>query len=217
MTANNKYYNMRVNLIKNGHIYAENVAVRNIWQKNEGTFFDLYFHRLKKSFVFDAVFIHDLYNINEDLYYKNVSLFIQDFFSQTEVVTPQKKTETDILQPLLNDITILLFMARSWGKGNIIKKKIIFNYIQNNIPQAKNFSDTYLNSYISSIQPEAKDFYQALQNLKNKTPKQARELFKQIVQLCRSDGHLHYSERMYLADIFQSLRQEGVILPENII
>ena len=38
-----KFYNMQVNLIKNGKIYAENVAIRNVWQKDSNTFFDIYF------------------------------------------------------------------------------------------------------------------------------------------------------------------------------
>ena len=58
--ATNKFYNIKINLIKNGHIYAENVAIRNVWEKESNIFFDIYFHRLNKSFVFDSVFIHDI-------------------------------------------------------------------------------------------------------------------------------------------------------------
>ena len=55
--GSDKFYNMQVYLIKNGKLYAEEVAIRNIWEKDNGAFFDIYVHRLKKSFVFDAVFI----------------------------------------------------------------------------------------------------------------------------------------------------------------
>ena len=46
-----KFYNMEVCLIKGGRLYAEDVAIRNIWEKDDDIFFDLYVHRLKKSFV----------------------------------------------------------------------------------------------------------------------------------------------------------------------
>ena len=42
-----KFYNMQVHMIKNNRIYEENVAVKNIWKKDNNIFLDLYFYRKK--------------------------------------------------------------------------------------------------------------------------------------------------------------------------
>ena len=47
-------------------------------------------------------------------------------------------------------------------------------------------------------------------------PKDAEFLLKEIVKLCLSDGQIHYNERMYLADIVQTLRLEGLRIPKNL-
>ena len=80
-----------------------------------------------------------------------------------------------------------------------------------------NFSQQFIIAYISKIQPEIDDFYEALKSLKSKTPKQAERLLKEIVKICRADGEMHYNERMYLADIIYILRENGLKIPENLI
>lgn len=40
------FYNMLVHLIANGKTREENVAVKNIWQKDNLVFLDLYFYRI---------------------------------------------------------------------------------------------------------------------------------------------------------------------------
>ena len=216
-----KFYNMQVNLIKNGKIYAENVAIRNVWQKDSNTFFDIYFHRLKKSFVFDSVFIHDIFDISRDKAYSNIDLFIKDFYDEVEKNTSVKSVkppkETGILVPVRNDLILLLFMAQTWGEYNMIKNKIIFDYVQHSLNNAKNITKQYLDDYMAKLQPEVDDFYIALETIKSKTPKQAETLLRAIFNVCHADGHMHYTERMYLADIVQTLRLEGMKIPVDLI
>ena len=57
-----KFYNMMLHLIKNNKIYEENVAVKNVWEKDGNTFLDIYFYRRRKSYIFDSVFVHDIYD-----------------------------------------------------------------------------------------------------------------------------------------------------------
>ena len=77
--GSDKFYNMQVYLIKNGKLYAEEVAIRNIWEKDDGTFFDIYVHRLKKSFVFDTVFIKEIIDLNNNVKYPSIEMFINDY------------------------------------------------------------------------------------------------------------------------------------------
>ena len=74
-----RFYNMQVYLIKSGKLYAEDVAIRNMWEKDDGIFFDIYVHRLKKSFVFDSVFIKEVIDLNSNIKYPNIDAFISEY------------------------------------------------------------------------------------------------------------------------------------------
>ena len=217
-----KFYNMQVYLIKSGKLYAEDVAIRDIWEKDDGVFFDIYVHRLKKSFVFDAVFIKEIIDLNSNVKYPNIQTFINDYNNSVnediENVCPNPiKTENSVLNRIRNDLVLLVFMADAWGREGKIKDKIIYDYIVNEVMAAKNFSKQFIANYISKLQPESDDFYEALKTIKSKTPKQAERLLREIVKICRVDGQMHYKERMYLADIIYTLRENGLKIPENLI
>ena len=214
-----KFYNMQVSLLKNGRIYTEKVAITNVWQKDINTFLDIYFHSIKKSFVFDAAFIHDILDLNQEKFYTNVKEFVDDFYQATDINVEKEKSlkeEGGVLAPVKSDVIILLFMARSLGHADIIKEKIIYSYIQNRVDAAKNLSEQYLHNFIMALDVSQTDFYNALKQLKSKRPKEAELLLKEIIKLCLSDGQIHYTERMYLADIIQTLRLEGMKIPKNL-
>ena len=42
--ANVKFYNMLIHLVRNDKLYKENVAIKNVWQKEGNTFLDIYFY-----------------------------------------------------------------------------------------------------------------------------------------------------------------------------
>ncbi len=216
-----KFYNMQINLIRNGKLYAENVAIRNIWEKDRNIFLDIYFHRLQKSFIFDSSFIRGIFDVTREKHYTDIHKFVADFNAEADVIEPQPvtipKKETSCLTPINNDMIILSFMSKVWGNKSQIKDKIIIDYIQATIAAAQSLSETYLLSYISSFQPEETDFYTALTKIKAKQPKQAEFLLREAIKICLSDGCLHYAERMYLADIIQTLRNEGLRLPADLI
>ena len=218
-----KFYNMQVYLIKGDKLYAENVAIRNIWEKDDGIFLDLYVHRLKKSFVFDSVFIKEIIDLNNNVKYNSIEHFISDYRFSSDSddtdYTPSVKSENSILDRIRNDLIMLIFMADAWGlegEGRI-KDKIIYDYILNEVAAAQNFSKQFLANYVSKIQPESADFYEALKSIKSKSPKQAEKLLKEIIKICRVDGQMHYKERMYLADIIYTLRENGLKIPDNLI
>lgn len=216
-----KFYNMQVCLIKNGKMYAEDVAIRNIWEKDDGIFFDLYVHRLKKSFVFDAVFIKKIIDLNNNVKYNSIDKFIAEYklsSNETEEVIPKTaKSENCILNRVRNDLILLIYMADAWGWEGRIKDKIIYDYVLSEVAAAQNFSKQFIFNYVSKIQPEADDFYEALKSVTSKSPKQAEKLLREIIKICRVDGQMHYKERMYLADIMYILRENGLKIPDNLI
>ena len=217
-----RFYNMQVYLIKSGKLYAEDVAIRNIWEKEDGIFFDIYVHRLKKSFVFDAVFIKEIIDLNSNVKYQSIESFINDYNNSkkdiVDDICPKPiKSENSVLNRIRNDLILLVFMADAWGSEGKIKDKIIYDYIVNEVVAAQNFSKQFIANFVSKLQPESEDFYDALRSIKSKTPKQAERLLKEIVKICRVDGQMHYKERMYLADIIYTLRENGLKIPENLI
>ena len=177
-------------------------------------------HRLKKSFVFDSVFIREITDLNNNVKYPSIDAFLTDYNNSlnSEDIGPKPiKSEKGILNKIRNDLILLVFMADAWGWEERIKDKIIYDYILKEIAAAENFSKQFISNYVSKIQPEREDFYEALNSLKSKTPKQAEALLREIVKICRVDGQMHYKERMYLADIIQSLRENGLKIPDNLI
>lgn len=215
--SSGKFYNMEIRLIKNGQLHKEHVAIRNIWEKDSNIFLDIYFHRLQKSFIFDSVFVRDIFDLSRDIYYKDIKKFTADFYnsakenklSDTLSISKTKKSR-GILSSISDDIMLLLFVSIIWKDKLEIKEKIIIEYIKNNISAASSLSERYIKNYLSSLKPKVNDFYSILSKLKSKQPHEAERLLREAIKICLSDGYLHYNERMYLADIIQALREEGL-------
>ena len=210
-----RYYNMIVHLIQNNRLFEEKAAVKKVWQKDGLTFLDIYFYRNQKSYVFDSCFIHDLVDLTTEKFYKNVKDFIQDYYqeeSQTAKISSNIAPAHDkkLFAPIELDLTMMLFVAGCCGEISAVKEKIIRDYIVEQIPSSQNLSRQYLNAYIGSLHFMENDFYLALGNIKSKEPEEAEKLVKEIVKICLSDGRIHYQEKIYLAEILQTLRELGV-------
>lgn len=212
---NLRFYNMIVHLVQNNRLFEENVAVKNVWQKDNNLFFDIYFYRNQKSYVFDAAFIHDLLDLTTEKYYGTLEAFVKDYQKEETLEAPavsENKFLIDkkIFEPLNIDLVILTFMAQCGGNFSAIKEKIIYDYILDQIPETRSLSRQYINAYLTGIKPSVENFYKAINHLNTKNPDEASELVKESVKICLSDGQLHYIEKLYLAEIFQVLREQGV-------
>ncbi len=209
-----RFYNMLIHLIKNNKLYEENVAIKNVWKKDNNIFLDIYFYRKQKSYIFDSVFVHDILDLTNERYYKRIEDFVEDFAKveensdtqKEEVITIDKK----IFEPIDVDLIILSFMAGCSGNYVPIKQKIIFDYILEQIPQTKNLSSQYLETYIESLAPDEKSFYKALSDINYQNPDAVENLCQEVLKVCLADGHLHYKEKLYLAEILQFLREAGI-------
>ena len=214
---------MSVDLINNGQIYTESIAIKNIWEKNGSLFLDIYFHRLKKSFVFDSAFISNLYDVSQDKGYDDLKKFADEFkkAAQEPANPPLKKSsvkeEGGVLESLRTDIAMMMFVARCSHKQTMLKEKIILDYIRTKVKAAQKFSESYLRHFIYDISCTEDDFYNGLKQLKSKKPQEAEYLLREMIKICLSDGNFHYTERTYIADVFQALRQEGLRLPADMI
>ena len=161
-----KFYNMLLHLIKNNKIYEENVAVKNVWEKDGNTFLDIYFYRRRKSYIFDSVFVHDIYDRTTEKYYKNIKDFAKDFMEQIgmaekapEQADVWEMVDQKIFEPIDVDLLLLAYMARAGQNYTPLKQHIILDYILDNVPQTRSLSQQYLNTYIESLKPDEKGFY----------------------------------------------------------
>ena len=212
------FYNLVANILFNNQLHEENIAVRNVWKKGSGNFLNVYFYATHKSKVLDANYIHDIYDLSTEKYYKDINLFIKDFFAVQDAKKEQKretraeKTEKNynFLEKHRSEILILSFFSRLNPNLPAVKENVIREFIKNNLPKSASFSDQYIDAYIRSLFPRVNDFYEALDNLGGCTPEQVENLAKEAVKISAADGVIHYEEKIFLAELFQTLREHGI-------
>ncbi len=210
-----KYYNMLIHLIKNNRLYEENVAVKNVWEKEGNIFLDIYFYRNRKSYIFDAVFIHDILDLTTEKYYQDIAAFVADFYNQSgpEVQQAEKAApliDKKLFETIDADLIIMSFMGNCYGSATPLKIKIIFDYILRLVPQAQNLSRQYLETYISGLKPEEAAFYKALNNINFQNAPAVENLCREVLKIVLADGRLHYKEKLYLAELLQICREAGI-------
>lgn len=212
--ANVKFYNMLIHLVRNDKLYKENVAIKNVWQKEGNTFLDIYFYRKRKSYIFDSVFIHDILDLSNEKYYKNIDNFITDFQDQNIVDKKNNSianiADKKIFEKISPDLIILSFMAKCCGNYTQIKEKIIFDYILKSIPRAQILSNQYLTAYIATLNPNEEDFYNAINSINYQNVKSIKKMCFDVLKICLADGRMHYREKKYLAELLQNMREAGI-------
>lgn len=212
------FYNMLVHLTANGKVREENVAVKNIWQKDNLVFLDLYFYRTKRSQVIDSVYIRDFLDLSNEKFYASAELFIADYCNylscqgREDNNAENEKQEFDFkhLAPIKDNLIILTFMAKCTDKFNQIKNQAIRDYILRRLPQTRTLSDQYISSYLKSLTPDESDFLTAVNKLNAQTPEDVEDLLREALKISASDGIISYTERLYLAEIIQTLREYGI-------
>ena len=204
------FYNMLVHIVFKNRVSEENVAVKNAWEKNGTLFFDLYFYRAKKG---------KLYDLNTVKYYYSAQNFYQDFLQsrrlgaeQSEEIKKPSPCGIDVkqLEAVRDDLIILIFLAKCNANFTDIKTRAIREYVTRVRPQSQALSEQYVNSYLKSLNPDEEDFYRSLNNLKAKTPEEAAALAVDAFKVSAADGAVLYNERLYLAELLQTLREYGL-------
>ncbi len=212
------FYNMLVHLIAGRKIREENVAVKNIWQKDNLVFLDLYFYRTKRSQVIDSVYIKDFLDLSNEKFYASAELFITDYcnyLSHQGMTANQNKADVPAfdfkhLLPIKDNLIILTFLAKCTDKFNKIKNHVIRDYILRRLPQTKMLSDQYISSYLKGLSPDEADFLAAVDKLNTQSPEEVEDLIREALKISASDGFISYTERLYLAEIIQTLREYGI-------
>ncbi len=213
-----RFYNMLVHLTSPGRkVIEENVAVKNIWQKNSLVFLDLYFYRTKKSHIVDSVYLRDIMDMSNEKFYASAKEFIADYCAYTSTVEdnhheaePAQIFDFRHLEKIKDNLIILTFIAKCTADFNQVKLASIRKYINKKLPQTKVLSEQYLNNYMEELNPAENDFFKAIEALKSQTPEEIEDLITEALKISSADGALSYQERYYIAEIVQALREYGI-------
>lgn len=217
MVENVTFYNLLVHINFGDGIKEENVALKNIWEHSGNIMLNLYFYKDKNSKVIDAAYVKDILDLSTEKLYTSCSALLRDYNAYKEQQTQSQEQSArklpvnlELLEVLKDDIVILVYIAKCIDYFSDIKKKTILQYIEQHHPQPQSLSKNYIESCLKSLHPTTEEFYQSVENLKQKTPQEAEDLVQAVVKICISDGFLAYNEKIYLAEILQILREQGV-------
>ena len=217
MTENVLFYNLLAHIKSGEAISEENVALKNIWDHSGNIMLNLYFYRDKSSKVIDSAYVKDILDLSTEKLYTSCSVLLRDYYEQREqrqITDNAKQTKyisgLERLSVLKDDLIILLYIAKCVDYFTEMKKQTILQYIEEHHPQPQSLSQNYVDSCLKTLTPTTEEFYEAVENLSRKTPKEAEELVQTVVKICISDGFLTYNEKIYLAEILQILREQGL-------
>lgn len=221
--SNNKFYNLRISLLQGNKIIIEQGAISDMTEKDGIYYFDVFIYRWQKSFVYDQIFIKEVYDELTQKRYTDINDFIQAFkgegATQPPSITPLVSTlrqhivkTRDIFLPIWSELLIMLFMARIDIDNKQLKEDVIYDYIVKHISSEHKISRAFMRKAMSKIELTKDDFYKALLRLKTKSQPEIIEFYQNLLKICLSDGRMHYSERLYLAEIVQFFRLQNINL-----
>ncbi len=214
------FHNLVANILFNNSLHEENIAVKNIWKKGINRYMNVYFYNTGQTRILDASYFHDIYDMDTGRFYKDMEVFSLDFLAEEQKLREQKnhrKTKIEkaencfrFLERLRSEVEILSFFARLSPALQSVKNNVIADYIRRRQPKSVVISEQYIDAYVKSVSPSTDSFYEALHNLKYKNAEDVEELAEDAVKISISDGTVHYDEKIYLAELFQTLRDYGI-------
>lgn len=211
-----KFYNMKAQILFQGSILEEVIAIKNLWEKNNETILDVYFHSSKQNRIIDAAYIKSLEDLNTGTVYENISDFINEFnpTSETVIASDNEATsaESDLnpLKDIKNDLIILSFLSRLSPDSSDVKIREIINFIETQKPETKPLDEQYIKIFLNNLNADEKSFFESLENLDNKNVEEATEFLKECIKVTAIDGMISYIEKKYLAEIFQTFRNHCI-------
>ena len=206
-----KYNNMTVRLINKGRLFNKNVAIKNVFHKENDIYFELYFYKTNRLLILNSLNICDLLDLDSDRYYKSVKEFYDEYHQVDEDQIGNINLGTNkLLSNLELDIVILMFLAKKCGECTKLKSNLIEEYIFSLIDFSNADRLRYVQGVLLEINPTIANYYNQLNKINSKTPQELYKLLECALKVCRSDGALIYNEKLYLSEFMQALRNEGV-------
>ena len=215
------FSNLTANILFDNVLHEENIAIRNIWQKGDNCYFNVYFYSSGKTKVLDTHYIYDIFDHDSNRYYKDINRFIRDYVqraSQKPKTSPVLKDGGKIeknylrLQSLYPEIVILSFFARLSSALSDVKFRVVIDFIRKHLPNGTELPISYIEAFLKSIELSDETFFDSLDKLSDAYPvAQLKDLAADAVKISAADGVIHYEEKLFLAELLQRLRLLEII------
>ena len=105
--ASADFSNLTANILFDNVLHEENIAIRNIWQKGDNCYFNVYFYSSGKTRVLDVHYIYDILDHDSGRYYKDINKFIEDYV--------KRSTSLEVSPPIcakVNKLSKIIFFCK---------------------------------------------------------------------------------------------------------
>lgn len=214
------FSNLTAHILFDNVLHEENIAIRNIWQKGDNCYFNVYFSSSGKTRVLDAHYIYDIFDHDSGRYYKDINLFIRDYVQRSGEEkhlppTPRQENKIEqnyyLLREIAPEIVILAFFATLSLTLSDVKQRVVFDFVRRFLSSNADISSTYVEAYIKTLRLDEDAFYHALSQLNAKASERLKELASDAAKISAADGVIHYQEKLFLAELLQHLRTLNIV------
>lgn len=218
--ASADFSNLTANILFDNVLHEENIAIRNIWQKGDNCYFNVYFYSSGKTKVLDVHYIYDILDHDSGRYYKDINKFIEEYVKRSSsnttrqpVLREGEKIEQNyfLLQKIAPEIMVLAFFARLSSSLYEVKLSVVTDFIRRSIPNGNALPSQYIEAYYKSLKIDEQAFYDALNQLDTQNVERMKELASDAAKISAADGVIHYQEKLFLAELLQHLRNFDII------
>ncbi len=116
-----------------------------------------------------------------------------------------------VINRVRSEVTALVFLASVDGHYMDSQKRMIVDYIalrNNDVHHSQN----EIMRYIERLHPDLESFYDAIDDISNQNPAVIQIFMERFVQLVFADGFVNDKERMALAELVQTFKEDGIDL-----
>jgi hypothetical protein len=197
---------------KNGEVSKRKITIRRIWQRGQEVLIDGFCHEMKAPRIFMASRIQKIFDIKNKKAYSNPKQFL---LSQIAAVSEGggmgKTAASKIIASIRNELSALTFLAKIDDSFDPAEMKVILEYVRKQSDGAK-YDSTEIKDYVERLYPDEECFYDAIDGILDADINYISNFVETFVKLILADGLVHDEEREFLAEMLETLREEGIEL-----
>ena len=206
-----------------GHHQDRHVIIRRVLKSNNEFFVDAFCQEIKAPRLIKLSSILKITDKTGKVY-ENAF----DFFENVLGIKLQKSTETipssapqyqlsssmekgemkTAIDRTRNELTALLFVAAMDGHKDRVEYDKMAQYVHKRCPDLT-FNNDDLIQYLTLINPDTQSFYLSLEKILGMDGWVVKMFLEALMTMIMSDGEVHEKEKLFLAELFRILEEEG--------
>ncbi|MGD9638696.1 MAG: hypothetical protein AB7U85_06515 [Alphaproteobacteria bacterium] len=199
------------------------ITIRRLWQQNDEVLIDAFCHETQAPRIFLLSRIQKIVDLKNKRAFSNPEAFIfsqiktseDDNSPKTASYTNTNSPTAEVIRNLTDELTCLVFLAQTDNEFSPIEKKVITDYVIKR-GESVELNPDEISDYINRIYPDEDSFYDALDDLLNKSEQVLTDFVETFIKLILSDGVIHDNEREFLSELLLVLKEEGIEIKTNI-